>query len=55
MNTKHFGESNLASSRPGRTSRRKPGMSKPSLVATLAGVLCVAGVFAVLGLLYSIG
>lgn len=54
MNIKHYEDFGAAPRGVGRASRRESA-GKPSLAATVAGVLCVAGVFAMLGLLYSIG
>jgi hypothetical protein len=54
MNTKHY----RASDRPlprvsHKPRRRRP--DRPGWAAAVLGIVCVAGVFGVLGLLYSLG
>jgi hypothetical protein len=58
MNVKNFDRERAHSFQPRRSSRR-PGASHPAtgrnIVAACLGIICVVGVFGVLGLLYSYG
>jgi hypothetical protein len=55
MNIKEYSHLTVTSAKPVRRRREARSTSTPNFVAAFLGVVCVAGVFGLLGLLYSLG